>query len=150
MIDDATFAEAYQKDLGVTARFLSKRGARDPEEFAQAAWVRAWECRHQLCDPGAISFWVKRIAINLYRESFRKSAAQIDEYGERTFGYKQDMESRICVAEILAACPPMKAALLKAYYIDGTHRMETATDRINLYRARNAARTAIGLGKKAA
>jgi len=151
MIDSATFSAAYQKNLDLTTRFLGKRGARDPEEFAQAAWARAWEYRHQICDPGAISFWVKRIAINLYRESFRrhKSISQIEEYEERTFGYRQDVDSPIGVVQILALCPPRASALLRNYYLDGTrlHNL-TSTDRMNLCRARKAARTAIGLGKK--
>jgi DNA-directed RNA polymerase specialized sigma24 family protein len=41
------------------------------DEVAQAAWVRGWEYRNQLRDPGMVGFWVNSIARNLYRARFR-------------------------------------------------------------------------------
>jgi len=43
----------------------------EAEEIAQAAWVRGWEYREQLRDPGLVSYWVNSIARNLFRARFR-------------------------------------------------------------------------------
>ena len=67
------YAAAFQTGYGTTRRFLIARGAAldDAEEIAQAAWVRGWEYREQLRDPGLVSYWVNSIARNLFRARFR-------------------------------------------------------------------------------
>jgi len=46
----------------------------EAEEIAQAAWVRGWEYREQLRDPGLVGYWVNSIARNLFRARFRTAA----------------------------------------------------------------------------
>ena len=67
------YGEAFQAGYGATRRFLLALGAavEVAEEVAQAAWVRGWEYRDQLRDPGMVGFWVNSIARNLYRARFR-------------------------------------------------------------------------------
>ncbi len=145
MIDATTFAEAYEKGIGPTTRFLGRRGAKDAEEFAQAAWARAWEYRHQLHDPGAIAFWVKSIAVNLYRASFRNAACQIEEYGP-DLGYRDPLESSIEARQVLALCKPDDARLLWNRYAmgEGGHGSPVSrTGRVYLHRACNRARLAV-------
>jgi len=67
------YAQAFQAGFGATRRFLISRGAQreEAEEIAQAAWVRGWEYREQLREPGLVGFWVNSIARNLFRARFR-------------------------------------------------------------------------------
>lgn len=70
------YAEAFEAGFPATRRFLLSRGAglEEAEEIAQAAWVRGWEFRDQLRDPGLVGFWVNSIARNLFRAKFRSKA----------------------------------------------------------------------------
>lgn len=72
-MDRNEYGEAYKKGYGATRRFLLAHGApiEDAEEISQAAWVRGWEYRDQLREPGMLGFWVNSIARNLYRARFR-------------------------------------------------------------------------------
>jgi DNA-directed RNA polymerase specialized sigma24 family protein len=67
------YAKAFETGFPATRRFLLSRGAavEEAEEIAQAAWVRGWEFREQLRDPGLVGFWVNSIARNLFRARFR-------------------------------------------------------------------------------
>jgi DNA-directed RNA polymerase specialized sigma24 family protein len=67
------YAQAFETGFPATRRFLLSRGAaiEEAEEIAQAAWVRGWEFRDQLRDPGLVAFWVNSIARNLFRARFR-------------------------------------------------------------------------------
>src|ERR1700734_163239 len=70
------YGHAFESGFGATRRFLLARGAplEDAEEIAQAAWVRGWEFREQLRDPGLVGYWVNSIARNLFRARFRARA----------------------------------------------------------------------------
>lgn len=72
----SAYANAFESGFGATCRFLVSRGAPadEAEEIAQAAWVRGWEYREQLRDPGLVSYWVNSIARNLFRARFRTAA----------------------------------------------------------------------------
>lgn len=67
------FGIAFESGYSATRRFLLAHGAplEEAEEIAQAAWVRGWEYRAQLRDPGMLGFWVNSIARNLFRARFR-------------------------------------------------------------------------------
>jgi DNA-directed RNA polymerase specialized sigma24 family protein len=72
-MDREEYGAAYRTGYGATRRFLLANGApiEDAEEIAQAAWVRGWEYRKQLREPGMLGFWVNSIARNLHRARFR-------------------------------------------------------------------------------
>ena len=76
MMKGTEYAEAFKAGYPATRRFLLSRGAalEEAEEIAQAAWVRGWEFRDQLRDPGLVGFWVNSIARNLFRAKFRSKA----------------------------------------------------------------------------
>src|SRR6478736_2189333 len=98
------YAEAFQNGFGATRRFLLSRGAalEEAEEIAQAAWVRGWEFREQLRDPGLVGFWVNSIARNLFRAKFRsKTAVPIENVD---CPYTMNMEE-IELRRLLDRCP---------------------------------------------
>ena len=71
------FAEAYTNSLQFTFNYLKKLGAgSESEEWAQAAWARAWEKREQFRGDAEFSTWVMVIARNLYLGQFRKTMGQ--------------------------------------------------------------------------
>jgi RNA polymerase sigma factor (sigma-70 family) len=76
MMKGTEYADAFEAGYPATRRFLLSRGAaiEEAEEIAQAAWVRGWEFRDQLRDPGLVGFWVNSIARNLFRAKFRSRA----------------------------------------------------------------------------
>lgn len=63
------FAEAYERGLSTTERFLISRGCHPDtaEELAQAAWVKGWQHLEQLRQPSLLTNWVNSIALNLRR-----------------------------------------------------------------------------------
>jgi RNA polymerase sigma factor (sigma-70 family) len=72
-VNSVDFAKAYERNFPRTVRALSAKGLREDlaHEFAQGAWARAWERRHQLRQPSRLVDWVISIAINSYRSSLR-------------------------------------------------------------------------------
>jgi DNA-directed RNA polymerase specialized sigma24 family protein len=106
------FGEAFQSGYGATRRFLLAHGApiEDAEEIAQAAWVRGWEYREQLRDPGMVGFWVNSIARNLYRARFRGPLTMpIDGLNP---SYSMDLDT-IELNRLLDRCPRRDRSLLQ-------------------------------------
>src|SRR5271154_2191005 len=97
------YAEAFETGYNATRRFLLARGApiEDAEEIAQAAWVRGWEYREQLRDPGLVGFWVNSIARNLFRARFR-APIQV-EIEDNSAAYTLDLDA-IEVGRLLDRC----------------------------------------------
>jgi RNA polymerase sigma factor (sigma-70 family) len=82
----------------------------EAEEIAQAAWVRGWEYREQLRDPGLVSFWVNSIARNLFRARFRgPQTAQLDGTSP---SYQMDLDA-IELRRMLESCSRRDRALLE-------------------------------------
>ncbi len=69
------YAKAFETGFPATRRFSKlSRGAavEEAEEITRSRrWVRGWEFRDQLRDPGLVGFWVNSIARNLFRARFR-------------------------------------------------------------------------------
>lgn len=106
------YADAFATGYGATRRFLLARGAplEDAEEIAQAAWVRGWEFREQLRDPGLVGFWVNSIARNLFRARFRAPMQTEIEDGNAV--YTLDIDA-IEVGRLLDRCPQRDRELLE-------------------------------------
>jgi RNA polymerase sigma factor (sigma-70 family) len=106
------YADAFATGYGVTRRFLLARGAplEEAEEIAQAAWVRGWEFREQLRDPGLVGFWVNSIARNLFRARFRAPVQTEIEDGNAV--YTLDLDA-IEVGRLLDRCPQRDRQLLE-------------------------------------
>jgi RNA polymerase sigma factor (sigma-70 family) len=140
------YAEAFETGYGATRRFLLAHGAAldDAEEIAQAAWVRGWECREQLRDPGMVGFWVNSIARNLYRARFRAPlATPIDSVN---VSYSMDLES-LELRRLLDRCGGRDRNLLERN-LEGYSAEEIAREagitstgiRVRLLRIRNMLR----------
>src|SRR5580658_5633985 len=97
------YAQAFETGFPATRRFLLSRGAaiEEAEEIAQAAWVRGWEFRDQLRDPGLVGFWVNSIARNLFRAKFRARTMASMEGVEAP--YKMNLE-QIELRRLLERC----------------------------------------------
>lgn len=106
------YADAFATGYGATRRFLLARGAplEDAEEIAQAAWVRGWEFRDQLRDPGLVGFWVNSIARNLFRARFRAPVQTEIEDGNAV--YTLDIDA-IELGRLLDRCPQRDRQLLE-------------------------------------
>src|SRR5258706_7625245 len=106
------YAHAFAAGYGATRRFLLAHGApmEDAEEIAQAAWVRGWEYRDQLRDPGMVGFWVNSIARNLFRARFRAPLTMpLDGLNA---SYTMDLET-IELHRLLDRCPRRDRRLLE-------------------------------------
>jgi RNA polymerase sigma factor (sigma-70 family) len=106
------YADAFESGYCATRRFLLARGApiEDAEEIAQAAWVRGWEYRNQLRDPGLVGYWVNSIARNLLRARFRRPLTTPIE--DLNPSYTMDLDL-IELNRMLEHCPRNDRALLK-------------------------------------
>jgi RNA polymerase sigma factor (sigma-70 family) len=145
------YAQAFEAGYSVTRRFLLSRGAplEEAEEIAQAAWVRGWEYRDQLRDPGLVSYWVNSIARNLFRARFRDPVQT--EIEDNNAVYTLDVDA-IEVLRLLDRCSQRDRALLEqsleGYSAEEIARMEGITPtgiRVRLLRIRNALRDKLNL-----
>ena len=145
------YAEAFETGYPATRRFLLSRGAalEEAEEIAQAAWVRGWEYREQLRDPGLVGFWVNSIARNLFRAKFRsKIAVPLDNVDCPYTMSLEDIELR----RLLDRCPRRDRELLERS-LQGYSAEEIAKDegitstgiRVRMLRIRQALREQLTL-----
>ena len=145
------YAAAFETGYPATRRFLLSRGAAidEAEEIAQAAWVRGWEFRDQLRDPGLVGFWVNSIARNLFRAKFRSKMTAPMEGVEAP--YLMDLEE-IEVRRLLDRCSGRDRQLLKRS-LEGYSAEEIARDegitstgiRVRLLRIRQSLRHKLAL-----
>ena len=145
------YAEAFENGFPATRRFLLSRGAalEEAEEIAQAAWVRGWEYRDQLRDPGLVGFWVNSIARNLFRAKFRaKAPVPIDGIDAP---YTMNLE-QIELRRLLDRCPRRDRELLERS-LEGYSAEEIARDegitstgiRVRMLRIRQSLRDQLAL-----
>jgi RNA polymerase sigma factor (sigma-70 family) len=143
-----SFELAYESGLKCTVNFLHSRGVpRDrASDFAQAAWLRAWEKLNQLRDESRIVSWVNTIAINECRRALRKAKQEVA-LSAGCEGRTTLNVAAIDVERILEACSIEDRNLLKAQ-MEGASAGElgrksgvSATAiRLRLWRARRQAR----------
>jgi DNA-directed RNA polymerase specialized sigma24 family protein len=140
------YAEAFEAGFPATRRFLVSRGApiEEAEEIAQAAWVRGWEYRDQLRDPGLVGFWVNSIARNLFRAKFR--ARHLVPIEGMDAPYLMSLDE-IEVKRLLERCSGRDRALLErslqGYSAEEIARQEGLTStgiRVRMLRIRQALR----------
>jgi len=151
MMKGNEYAAAFETGYPATRRFLLSRGAAidEAEEIAQAAWVRGWEFRDQLRDPGLVGFWVNSIARNLFRAKFRSKMTAPMEGVEAP--YWMDLEE-IEVRRLLERCSGRDRQLLKRS-LEGYSAEEIARDegitstgiRVRLLRIRQSLRHKLAL-----
>ncbi len=113
------YAKAYDNGFTMTMKFLVSRGinVETAEEAAQAAWAKGWEHRDKLRDPGKVLTWVNTIALNVFRNWFRRR-----ETGQLTADtpVPPGVSPRgIDVDRALANCAPADREILEKHYLAG-------------------------------
>jgi len=143
------FGTAYTEGFDHTIRFLGSKGLPETEarEIAQAAWTRGWERRHQLRDPKMVLTWINSIALNLFRNEFRRSARH-SELPEVPDKRPSPSISRMDVKSMLSRCDDLDRSLLWMQYGEGRTSaeigsrlgMNPGTVRIRIMRAKGRLR----------
>lgn len=146
-LQENDFALAYKRSFLSTLRFIRSLGANSDtaEEVAQAAWVRGWQCRHQLIHLELVVAWINTIARNLYLSFIAR---------ERRFGELQEFAVPCPLLRIvetdsmMAVCTQSESKMLTLYYVEGYTAQEIArqenscptTVRVRLMRIRRSLR----------
>ena len=138
------YSSAYNSGFARTVRLLHYRGlAREhAEEIAQAAWAKGWEHRTDLRDPTRVDNWVNTIALNGFRNTFRKPWTFV-ELPEIPTEHKISA-SAIDVRRALEKCDVRDRELISGHYFEGYtceelgHREHctAVAVRVRLWRAR--------------
>lgn len=138
------YSSAYNSGFARTVRLLHYRGlAREhAEEIAQAAWAKGWEHRTDLRDPTRVGNWVNTIALNGFRNTFRRPwlFAELPEIPTES---KIDA-SAIDVRRALDKCRARDRELIEGHYFEGYTCEELSHNqhctavavRVRLWRAR--------------
>jgi RNA polymerase sigma-70 factor (ECF subfamily) len=146
------YAEAYSNGYEKTTRFLVSRAVdfEIAEETSQAAWARGWEHRHKLRNPAMVLSWVNTIALNLFRNWYRRREAAhlIPEISVPP----QTSPQAIDVQRALSKCAPADREMLEKHYVAGYTSAELGHEmgctpvavRVRVLRARRRIRKKIG------
>ncbi len=113
------YSLAYSSGYQSTVRFLVSRGltGESAEEAAQAAWAKGWEHRGSLRNPKRVSSWVNTIALNLFRNWFRRRESP-EELPEIPTAPRVDPQA-IDLHRTLERCDARDRALLEGHYLEG-------------------------------
>jgi RNA polymerase sigma factor (sigma-70 family) len=138
------FSLAYDNGYKLTVRFLVSRGlsGESAEEAAQAAWAKGWEHRGNLRNPKRVVSWVNTIALNLFRNWFRRRESP-EELPEIPTSPRIDPRA-IDLHRTLEKCEARDRQLLEKHYLEGYSSEELAQKtgctavavRVRLLRAR--------------
>jgi RNA polymerase sigma-70 factor (ECF subfamily) len=120
------FSLAYDNGYRLTVRFLVSRGlsGESAEEAAQAAWAKGWEHRNNLRNPKRVVSWVNTIALNLFRNWFRKRESPED-LPEIPTPPRIDPRA-IDLHRTLERCAARDRQLLEKHYLEGYSSEELA------------------------
>jgi RNA polymerase sigma-70 factor (ECF subfamily) len=120
------YSDAYDNGYALTARFLVSRGVgvEAAEEAAQAAWARGWEHRHKLRSPDKVLSWVNTIALNLYRNWFRRR--ETVQLPPETPVPPRASPQAIDIRRALAKCAPADREMIEKHYLAGYTSAELA------------------------
>ena len=120
------YSLAYDNGYKLTVRFLVSRGlsGESAEEAAQAAWAKGWEHRDNLRNPKMVVSWVNTIALNLFRNWFRRRESP-EELPEIPTTPKVDAQA-IDLHRTLDKCDLRDRELLERHYLEGYTSEELA------------------------
>lgn len=151
MLTEKTYATAYEGGLRSTIRLLLSKGlmAQDAEEWAQAAWVRGWEARHQLKEDERVVPWINRIAVNTMCNEIRRSKRQValDDTDSRPV-CQLPVAAQVDARKMLAHCSKLDRSLMVHRYAGGfkmeeiaaLHGLTGVATRVRIHRAKAALR----------
>ena len=113
------YSLAYDNGYQLTVRFLVSRGLSgdSAEEAAQAAWAKGWEHRQNLRNPQRVVSWVNTIALNLFRNWFRKRESP-EELPEIPIAPDVNPQA-IDLRRTLEKCDDRDRELLVGQYLEG-------------------------------
>lgn len=119
MMTKEQYSLAYINGYSSTVRFLVSRGlsGESAEEAAQAAWAKGWEHRESLRNPKRVASWVNTIALNLFRNWFRRRESP-EELPEIPTAPRLDPQA-IDLRRTLEKCDARDRALLEGHYLAG-------------------------------
>jgi RNA polymerase sigma factor (sigma-70 family) len=145
------YANAFERGFIMTTKFLVSRGitVETAEEAAQAAWAKGWEHRDKLRDPERVLNWVNTIALNVFRNWFRRR--ETAELPVDTPIPPHASPQRIDIGRALAKCAPADREMLEKHYLAGYTSAELGRQRgctavavrVRLLRARRRIRETI-------
>ncbi len=147
------FTQAYRKGLHLTTRLLLSKGLsiEEAEEFAQSAWARGWEARHQLREPDRIMTWVNTIAMHKMYSAKRGGHRQKNFKNKHVYD-PPPVAAKIDAEKLLTRCSELDKSLIFYHYSAGfnmeeigqMHGMSGAGIRVRIHRARTALRRFAG------
>jgi RNA polymerase sigma factor (sigma-70 family) len=113
------YSLAYGNGYQSTVHFLVSRGlsCENAEEAAQAGWAKGWEYRENLRNPERVASWVNTIALNVFRNSFRRRELS-KELPEITTA-PQIGPQAIDLYRTLEQCNARDRELLEWHYLEG-------------------------------
>jgi RNA polymerase sigma factor (sigma-70 family) len=100
-------------------------------EGAQAAWSRGWERRDQIRDGDKILPWINSIAINLFRNQYRrdvrlKPLPDVALPDPAAAGRLKLLVTRLDAKKALDLCDPRTRAMMEERFLDGCLMREVA------------------------
>jgi RNA polymerase sigma factor (sigma-70 family) len=113
------YSLAYDNGYRLTVRFLISRGlsGENAEEAAQAAWAKGWEHRKKLRNRRRVVSWVNTIALNLFRNWFRRRESP-EEVPEIAIAPGMNPRA-IDLHRTLEKCDARDRELLEGHYLEG-------------------------------
>jgi RNA polymerase sigma-70 factor (ECF subfamily) len=84
--DDKAFEELVRRRQGAVRRLMHQLSGdwAAADDFAQEAFLRAWQKLHTLRSPGAFGGWLRRIAVNVFLRHVRRANPANQDSGEAT------------------------------------------------------------------
>jgi RNA polymerase sigma factor (sigma-70 family) len=145
------YANAYDQGFPITRKFLVSRGInlQTAEEAAQAAWAKGWERRDTLRNPAMVLSWVNTIALNEFRNWFRRQ--RTGQMLAETPVQPHANPQLIDIERALATCTPADREIIEKHYLAGYTSAELGRQkgcsavavRVRLLRARRRIHKAI-------
>jgi len=122
-MDQETFTKEYNTGFIITWKLFLRKGIPNAQDWAQAAWTRAWEKRDQWRGDSTFRSWVITIGVNLYRMSLRNTGAkynQVDMIDQSDcWKFVNDVDNRLNTLSLTSQLPKSDQTILEHYFITG-------------------------------
>ena len=111
--DDEAFEELVRRRQGAVRGLMHRlSGDRDiADDYAQEAFLRAWQKLRSLKSPGAFGGWLRRIAVNVFLQHVRRAGLDVrdsDEMETLPADDRRDHSARIDLQNALARLRPVE------------------------------------------
>jgi DNA-directed RNA polymerase specialized sigma24 family protein len=114
------FSQEFDQGYAQTVHLYAIKSFRDPEEWAQAAWSKAWEKRNQWQGEGSFLSWVNMIGARQYFAEYKKRGRLVemperDLHGDRWQQSRQTEIAMDCRRLVKTVPPHVRAAVVRRY-----------------------------------